>query len=226
VQGVGPTAWLAKLGAQMPDRGSRLALKAAYGVTSIAGVPMSLTLISMQSRSADGQRSLSHPAMQLPMALIDAQYDDARAVIAVDTILIQLPLGSYAGHLLDALQAAEPNGLLGLLGDASGCDELVAWAAEQPVIVAGCDETCVIAACDTAIAALLSRARMKLSTLDTEHPSIGVRGELTVSDRDRDSIVDELGTAAFEGSWGKAPKAEQADAVDADFSVISSMPAL
>ncbi len=222
----GPQPWLAKLGSEIQDRGSRLALQASYGVTSVAGVPMSLTLSAMQSRSADGMRSLSCPATLLPVTSIDAQYDDARAVIAVDTIRIQLPLGTYAGHLLDAIEAAEKNGLVGLLAPQSGCDELVQWAAKQPVVANACDGNCVSAACDSAIDVLLMKATAKLTTLDVDHPSIGVRGELLVSDSDSDSIVDELGTAAFQGSWGKAPRAEQADPVDADFSVISSVPAL
>ncbi len=221
----GPQPWLARLGAEMQDRGARLVLQAAYGVSSIAGVPMSITLTGMQSRSADGLRSLSYPAM-LPTLQIDAQYDDARAVIAVDTIQIQLPLGSYADHLLDAIDAAEPEGLLGLLASESGCAQLVTWAESQPKIADACAADCVSAACDAATGVLLSNARMKLSTLDADHPSIGVRGELLVSDTDNDSIVDELGTAAFVGSWGKAPKAAQPDLVDADFSVITNIPAL
>ncbi len=227
---VGPEVWLYKLAEQIKTYGSALYLDASYGVTSLAGVPMSITIASMESRTTNGKVvTLAYDVLSLPTASIDAQYDDARAVIAVDTLSVQLPLGSYAALLLDAIDARAEHGIKGELASDSGCDELVAWVAEgqglgtpRGTIASACDGTCVRTACATSINALLKAARSQLSTLDPYHPSIGVRGELFVFDRDEDGLVDEIGAAVLEGSWGQSLDEDRADPVDADFTVVSA----
>jgi len=228
---VGPNVWLSKLAGQIRTYGSALYIEASYGVTSLAGVPMSITLAAMQSRTTKGKTiTLSYDPLSLPAASIDAQYDDARAAIAVETLSVQLALGSYASLLLDAIDARADNGIKGELVADSGCDELVAWVGEgagmiapQSPIADACDEDCVRTACTAAIDALSTAARSQLSTLDVNHPSIGVRGELLVFDRDEDGLVDAIGAAALEGSWGQAPEEDKADPVDADFTVVTTL---
>ncbi len=217
----GPVPFLSSLAALIDYHGSALAFDAAYGVTSVAGVPMSFALTAMESRALRvGDAALTYDVLSLPAANIAAQYDDARAVIAVETLSVQLGLGTYAGRLLDALEARD-GALTGQLRDWSGCDELVAWASDREVVRKACDAGCVRGACGIAIQMLQTQARAALAGLDAAHPSIGVRGELLVFDRDEDGIVDEIGPATFEGSWGQAPEASKADTVDADFAVTS-----
>jgi len=218
---VGPRVFLSRLAGLLQVRGSLLLLRADYGVSSVSGVPMSFVLTGMQAATLGTAGELDFDDALLPMTNIDAAYDDARAVISVETLGVQLALGEYARRLLDVLDAAEPKGLLGLLEDASGCEELVGWAAQQGVIASACDAGCVRAACHTAIGNTFEAARSELATLDANHPSIGVRGDLFVYDgEDNDGIVDRLGATSFQGSWGKSPEAESADAVGADFSVV------
>ncbi len=220
---VGPASFLLSLGALIEYHGSALALEAAYGVTSVPGVPMSISLTAMESRTLNGGHgALAYDVRSLPPAHIAAQYDDARAVIAVETLGVQLGLGTYAGRLLDALEARD-GALAKQLREWSGCDELVAWASDRALVRKACDAGCVRGACGTAIQMLQTQARAALAGLDVDHPSIGVRGELRVVDRDEDGIVDEIGAATFEGSWGQAPAAPSADAVDADFTVTSAL---
>lgn len=220
---VGPRAFLAALGEQLIKRGSILTLNADYGVSSVAGVPMSFSLTDMQATGADDAAApLTFDAAVLPMTSIDATYDDARAAIAVESLSVQLALGDYAKRLLAAIDAADSEGLRGLLESASGCAELSAWAKDQAAIAQSCDESCLLAACGSARDELLLAARAQLALLDMDHPSIGVRGDLRVYDgEDDDGIVDALKAAAFQGSWGKAPEADGADLVGADVVIIN-----
>ncbi len=184
MQQAGPTAYGAALGKQLALRGASLIVGWSLGSSQLSAVA---------ALSADG--SQSSPLPSLPPASIVTRFAPESAALAVDSLRIELGLGSYGRTLLAGIDAATRSSSAGC-GSAfaswwtkSALTDLVSAAAAQ-------------AACETSLTALDMAIGAELAKLDVGSASLQLAGSVPVHDRDDDGQVDDLGPGTLAGSWG------------------------
>lgn len=191
-QAVGPVAVGSALASLFSERGSVVRLVATLEGTALGA------LRSIEAQSGDGARTL--PLGILPTARLNASYDDAMAELAVAELRVELGLGAYGRALLNAVRNEDAAQFFGALESAGGCREVVGpWAdAQLPTI---CARDCAIAACERAVAELVSDVEAGLLELDASGSALTLAGSVPAHDRTGDGVVDDLGPAPLEGRW-------------------------
>ena len=208
--------------------GKNLAVHANYGVGA-PGVPMSLTVSKLVTRSEDG--SLAFDLMTVsggmsPTATILADFDESRALVDVKTLSITLGVGTYGRALLDALAKGNEEWFVARLGGAAGCAAVQDWLANDSSVRDGanaplCDQACAALVCKAATKSVADAARTGFSQFDVDsgsaHATISLAGKLSAHDRVDDDAVDDLGPSPVTGNWGKAEGAEKEDTVSGEW---------
>ena len=199
--------------------GKNLSVLGGYGVGG-GGASMTLTVGSLVTRSDDGALAfnlMTGVSNMVPSATIVGDYDDARATVNVQTLSLSLPLGTYAGALLDALGKDDPSKwFVSRFSGAAGCSAVASWLASEPSMQDGdaplCDQACGSRVCLDVLGAVVAAARDGYASLN-DHASISLTGGVSVHDRMGDESVDDVGPSPLSGNWGKDPTTDVVDAV-------------
>jgi hypothetical protein len=127
----------------------------------------------------------------------------AEESLTVERLTVLLPLGSLGRAAIFALADERMRGSPGaLLLDRAGCHVLADVIAEETMIEASCDRTCVVEVCTSAMDALTGSIVAALGTLDLEWSTITLMGDLAAVDESSDLLPDVLIGPALTGRWG------------------------
>lgn len=147
-------------------------------------------------------------------ATTSATFVAAKDVISLSSVRFRAQLGALGAEAVAKVTASDKTGHADELRTLMGCDTLSEWLALQSYGQNGaCDSTCVQAACDRAIARLVSAAQTALTAQDDARPTLTLRGELSLQDDDGDLVPDTLKADMLTGQWDPAPTAAEGDAV-------------
>jgi hypothetical protein len=207
-QGAGPSIWLGGVASLLSSYAQTLHATVTYAAASTPGVPMTLSIAMLSARGQSMNALGLMPEVDDVTASIEALYDDARALVVVSELSIELGLGRYAGLVLTKLGAAKGARLAEQLPTQAGCDVFEAWGAARGSIHDHCDAGCRAAACALAYESLEGSLRAGLVPLDGEHPRLRLGGELDAFDRKiEDGIIDALSATELRGTWAEGDTA-------------------
>jgi hypothetical protein len=194
---VGAAAYGEALGAAAASFGNRLEVRTyGAGATDMAYM---IEVRMVRARTGDGTDLLElSPTFVVPTAMVDADYSDTLGALVINTLWVELGLGSYGKALISALAAREQPPARA----AGGCGVLAQFIADDGALGAACDASCRALVCDRALDTLDTASSNALTSLDAAHPTLGLSGQVWAHDRDGDGLVDDLGPASLMGNWG------------------------
>ena len=222
-----PDATVAALLAARRGEGALYALEAladyAAALLKRVGLDAQLTIKAGGDPLALGVRTTRLSALGVrrgePPVVLDLPLDSepmaATAVLAadVDQLLLEpsqvsVAFGALGLQVLRRVTSSDVVGkgveLRGLLG----CSALDEWLASEPVPGASaCDQACVEATCERAMARLLGAAETALLGLDTLRPTVTLSGPFELEDDDGDLRAEQMSSEALIGYWS-APSSE------------------
>jgi hypothetical protein len=192
-----------RLFAELNVESERRALSAAFHAERVEALPM-----------ASGR---------VPAALDLSDYDSVpteatlRAdddVLELSGVRFALPFGALAAQALREVVGVGDSGHGEELRTLVGCTALSSWLAAETYTQGGaCDEGCVQATCDRAVARLVSAAESALTALDEARPALVLSGDLELGDSDGDLIAEHMTTDMLSGEWEPAEAGDSGDAV-------------
>jgi hypothetical protein len=202
--GVGPRAVAGKVGALLTTRGAGITLVSTYETGTLGAIS------ALRALSVDGSQLVDLPLR--PPATIVGSFSPELAQLRIDSLRIDLPLGSYGVELLAAL-AAEAVGGVDLpppppataptdIDGAAGCSSVFGPWWSQNDLLGVSDQATAIAACQAALETLKARIETDLRGLDQSSASVSLTGSVQVQDRSEEGQVDDLGLSNLSGSWG------------------------
>ncbi|HMI90145.1 MAG TPA: hypothetical protein VK509_02225, partial [Polyangiales bacterium] len=206
----GPLAAVAVLEARAEVLLGRMALDAEL---SVAPQDDALSLGLRTTRLSATGVARGEPAVVLDLPT-DAEPLAATAVLAVEADRLMLEpselkvtFGALALQVLRRVATTDVLGHGAELRAQLGCERLAEWLAAEPGTSA-CDDGCLQATCDRAVARLLGAAETALLGLDEVRPTITLAGPFELGDDDGDLQAERMSSDALTGSWS-APNAEQ-----------------
>jgi hypothetical protein len=207
---VGPLAAIAELDAHALTLLGRMGLDAALSVDARdEGLELQLRTTRLSATGVEKGE---------PPVVLDLPVDDeplaASAVLAVDADELTLEpselnvaFGALALQVLRRVVSTEVLGHGAELRATLGCDSLREWLTAEPGASA-CDDGCLQATCERAVARLLGSAETALLGLDEVRPTITLSGPFELGDDDGDLRAERMSSDALVGSWN-APTSEQ-----------------
>jgi len=226
--GQGPLAAVVVLDAHAAVLLGQMALDAELTVEPQAD---SLELGLRTTRLSATGVARGEPAVVLDLPM-DAQPLAATAVLAAEADRLMLEpselkvtFGALAVQVLRRVATTDVLGHGAELRTALGCERLAEWLAVEPGTSA-CDDGCLQATCDRAVARLLGAAETALLGLDEVRPTITLAGPFELGDDDGDLQAERMSSDALTGNW-RSPNAEQptGDALTGSATVTAAPPA-
>jgi hypothetical protein len=177
-----------------------------------SGVPLALGVRTTRLSALGVARGVPPVVLDLPL---DGEPLAATAVLEVEADRLMLESSelkvAFGALALQALRRAASSDGLGHgaeLRAGMGCDRLGEWLASDAVPGASaCDEACVAATCERAVARLLGAAETALLGLDLVRPTVTLAGPFELGDDDGDLQAERMSSDALTGSW-TAPSSE------------------
>jgi hypothetical protein len=208
---LGPLTGIALLDAHAVELLGRVGLDAEL---SVASQDDSLVLGLRTTRLSATGVARGEPPVVLDLPL-DSEPLAATAVLAMEADQLMLEpselnvaFGALALQVLRRIASTEVVGHGAELRTALGCDRFAQWFRAEPVPGASaCDDGCLQATCERAVARLLSAAETALLGLDVVRPTITLSGPFELGDDDGDLRAERMSSDALTGSWN-APNSE------------------
>lgn len=204
--GAGPTAALDDLASGLAEQLSRLQVEGELAL-GMAGLPgwrsRTITLAGDAEIRPPLVLDLRALGVELGGAVRATAVADADA-LQVRELTVTLPLGQLADLTLDAIardRGGDDATSLDLLRARGGCEQLQLWAASRDGFSEHCDDACVAAACELALAGLLSAVGDAFDVLDEDRAFVALSGRATLEDLDQDLRPDTLEVPALVGRW-------------------------
>lgn len=219
----GPLELSARLAQLVSSQGGKAAVQATLSVPE-ANVIGTVVVSRVDAITSELAREVPRQGPLSATAQLESRYDESRAAIVIDSLSMQLGLGSYAVWLLDENGASAE--LVSQLSPAHGCPQVSLVVSKRPsfpITPAQAE-----AACQQAVASLVSSVRTAWLALDSDRPAIWFEGLIPVHDRDLDQTlrprddrrkVSDIGPAELSASWSSAFSTEAMDKVSATLRV-------
>jgi hypothetical protein len=177
---------------------------------ALGGKPSRVAVTSIVS-ILDGKTAREVDPAVVPMrgaAVLDASYDDGRAVLDIKSLQVPLGFGSYAADLLQAVLTPAvgnaPEAAVIPLNALQGCVELQALVDESPSAFPSLQSSQLKQACAAANQKLIDQVKADWVTLDTTRPALQLKGHVFAHDRDGNGSIDDLGPSPLAGDWATA----------------------
>lgn len=158
---------------------------------------------------------------------VGAKFVAAKDTIELSSVRLRVQFGLLATGVLGSVLGGDKGGdgdeIRGLLG----CASLEEWLGKQSLISKKiCDASCVADVCDRALARVQGAGQAALVALDSTRPTLTLKGELMLEDRDGDLIPEQLTGEAFSGQWDPPASGGSGDAVSGPATAMSLAPAV
>lgn len=204
--GVGPSQAVDALATEMAERLATITVEGRvrfsetdprFAVDTVYGVASDAFLANLVVPAASFPAALAGRLTFTPMPAED--------VLVLDELGTDLPLGSFARGAIFALTAEIGSAEVATLfyGE-GGCSEMLAWAAEVPVISAACDDTCITTMCEETLAGVAAAVDVEVGNLDLERSDLSLAGTLDATDDSGDLRIDSFSSDALAGRYSNS----------------------
>lgn len=143
-------------------------------------------------------------------AAAEAVFRAGKDSVEITEVRFSLPFGALATQSLRTI-AGKETGLAREIAEQLGCDEFVAWRAQQSVGPDVCNGPCIRAACDRAVGRIVAAAEIAWLALDAQRPRVTLHGTLALEDDDGDLEVERMASDRLWGAWQAASDDTEAD---------------